>query len=252
MRARTAMMMIVVLAACDRPASKSGSRVSEASEAAPTKVPAAESLYFAGEYDSATARWRTELDSAVSAGDRLREATVLMWLGLAAWRQGNNGEARALGEQSLGIKKRLAGNTDISRSYNALGLLARDEGRLRDAAALFGLAVTSARSVADTAGVSRAAANMALIHLELGEFDKARQGFEAARDAGRSMGDGRVEGNALNNLGMLTIRLGDPVGAIPLITGAIERYREIEYPAGEQNAFGQLATAYDLIGEPER
>ncbi|HEX5577046.1 MAG TPA: CHAT domain-containing tetratricopeptide repeat protein, partial [Gemmatimonadaceae bacterium] len=57
---------------------------------------------------------------------------------------------------------------------------------------------------------------------------------------------------ALNNLGMLTIRLGDPVGAMPMINAAIQRYREIEYPTGEQNAFGQLATAYDLIGEPQR
>jgi CHAT domain-containing protein/Tfp pilus assembly protein PilF len=245
MRALAAMIAVAFLAACEQP--EPASKSTPLSDTAP-----AESLYFAGEYDSASALWRRELDSAGRTKDSLRQAHVLMWLGLAAWRQGNNAEARTLGEQSLELKKRIRGDTDISRSYNALGLLARDEGRLRDAADLFDQAIKSARTVADTAGVSRAAANIALIHLELGEFDKAREGFEAARDAGRALGDGRVEGNALNNLGMLTIRLGDPVGAVPMINAAIQRYKEIEYPTGEQNAFGQLATAYDLIGEPQR
>ena len=252
MRVMTAMVTVVVIAACERSASTPPPQQAPANEVAAAAVPPAESLYFAGEYDRAIALWRTQLDSAVSTGDSLRQAHVLMWLGLAAWRQGNNTEARTLGEQSLELKKRIRGDTDISRSYNALGLLARDEGRLRDAATLFDQAITTARAATDTAGVSRAAANIALIHLEFGEFDKARQGFEAARDAGRALGDGRVEGNALNNLGMLTIRLGDPVSAMPMINAAIQRYREIEYPTGEQNAFGQLATAYDLIGEPQR
>ena len=215
-------------------------------------VPAAESLYFAGEYDSAAKLWRHELDSASRAKDSLRQATVLMWLGLAAWRQGDNTSARTLGEQSLELKTRLSGNTDISRSYNALGLLARDEGRLRDAAALFEQAVATAQKVDDDPGVSRAAANMALVQLEFGEFEKARAGFEAARKAGRAAGDARVEGNALNNLAMLTIRLGDPAGAIALIDSALARYRSIEYTTGEQNSLAQLASAYDMLGDPNR
>ena len=252
MRAAAAMVVLVVITACERTASTPSTQQPATPESPAAAVPAAESLYFAGEYDNAITLWRRELDSAATSGDSLRQANVLMWLGLAAWRQGNNADARTLGERALELKKKLRGNADLSRSYNALGLLARDEGRLRDAATLFDQAITTARAVADTAGISRAAANVALIHLEFGEFDNARQGFEAARDAGRSMGDRRVEGNALNNLGMLTIRLGDPVGAIPMISEAIQRYREIEYPAGEQNAFGQLATAHDLMGEPQR
>lgn len=252
-RRPAALLFLAGLAACDRPAPATQSIPEEQpATAASEAVPRAESLYFAGEYDGAAAHWRRELDSAQSAKDSIRQAHVLMWLGLAAWRQGDNAEARALGERSLEIKKRLKGKTDLSRSYNALGLLARDEGRLRDAATLFDEAVASASTVADTAGVSRAAANIALINLELGEFEKARKGFETARDAGRALGDERVEGNALNNLGMLSIRLGDPLSAMPLVRDALQRYKSIGYPAGIQNALGQLATAYDLIGEPQR
>jgi CHAT domain-containing protein len=234
------------------PAKQSGETQPDTIATRATPVPVAESLYFAGEYDNAEKLWRQELDSASRAQDSLRQATVLMWLGLAAWRQGDNTSARTLGEQSLELKKRLPGNSDISRSYNALGLLARDEGRLRDAAALFEQAVATARQVDDTPGVSRAAANMALVQLEFGEFEKARAGFEAARQAGRATGDARVEGNALNNLAMLTIRLGDPAGAIPLIDSALARYRSIEYTTGEQNSLAQLASAYDMLGDPNR
>src|SRR5687768_14040023 len=113
MRARAAVIAVAVLAACERPAPPSQS-ISDApaagTPAAP--VPRAESLYFAGEYDSAGALWRSELDSAARAKDSLRQAHVLMWLGLAAWRQGDNTKARTLGEQSLELKKRIRGDTD--------------------------------------------------------------------------------------------------------------------------------------------
>jgi CHAT domain-containing protein len=248
---RVAPLILAACVGCERPA-PSNKTTEVSGEIATTQVPRAESLYFAGEYDSAGVAWRKELASAQASNDSARQAHLLMWLGLTAWRQGDNAEARTLGEQALDLKKRLPGNHDLSRSYNALGLLARDEGRLRDAAALFDNAASSARAVADTAGVSRAAANLALIQLELGEFDKARAGFEAARDAGRALGDRRVEGNALNNLGMLAIKLGDPLGALTLINQAVGHYRAIEYPTGIQNAYGQIATAYDLIGDPQR
>jgi len=254
MYARIAAASVIVCAACDRTSSSipAAHAVPAAVKTAAVPVPRAESLYFAGEYDSAASLWKHDLDSATQSKDSLRQATTLMWLGLASWRRGDNATGRRLGEQSLELKKKLSGNPDLSRSYNALGLLARDEGRLRDAASMFEQAVATARAVADTPGVSRAAANIALIHLELGDFDRARQGFEAAREAGRAMGDERVEGNALNNLGMLTIRLGDPASAVPLINDALVRYRSIEYTTGEQSSLAQLASAYDLLGEPQR
>lgn len=250
-----AVAAFLLCSACEKPAPPARTSPSvpppSISASSPT-LAAAESLYFRAEYDSAAAVWKRELDDAALDNDSLRQATVLMWLGLTAWRQGDNPTARALGEKSLDLKKKLSGNSDQSRSYNALGLVARDEGRLRDAAVLFNEAMNTAGAVADTPGVSRAAANIALIHLELGDFEKAKQGFQAARDAGRALGDERVEGNALNNLGMLTIRLGDPSAAIPLINDALARYRSIEYSTGEQNSLAQLATAYELLGDPQR
>jgi CHAT domain-containing protein/tetratricopeptide (TPR) repeat protein len=215
-------------------------------------VSRAESLYFAGKYDSARAVWHLALGNARVQSDSALQAHVMMWLGLSAWRLGDYPNARSFGERALSLKQRLHRDNELSRSYNALGLLARDEGRLADAAALFQNAIQTASKVADTAGINRGAANLALVHLDMGEFAKARQGFLTARAAGRAMGDPRLEGNALNNLAMLTIKLGDPSGAIPMLQEAGGLYASAKYGTGQQNMLGQLATAYDLLGEPQR
>ncbi|HYN81403.1 MAG TPA: CHAT domain-containing protein [Gemmatimonadaceae bacterium] len=216
------------------------------------RVARAESLYFAGQYDTAHAIWRAALDDPQVRNDSAMQAHVAMWLGLAAWRLGDYADSRLMGERSLSLKQRLRRTHELSRSYNALGLLARDEGRLNDAAALFDSAMRTARAVADTAGVNRGAVNLALVQLDLGEFARARAGFETARASGRAMKDARLEGNALNNLAMLTIKLGDPAAAIPMLDEAGRLYGSIDYGTGQQNMLGQLATAYDLLGEPQR
>ncbi|HVF40978.1 MAG TPA: CHAT domain-containing protein [Gemmatimonadaceae bacterium] len=212
----------------------------------------AESLYFAGKYDTARAMWKRSLDARAVRADSAQQATILMWLGLAAWRLGDYSDSRAMGEKSLALKQRLRLTSELSRSYNALGLLARDEGRLRDAASLFRRANETASAVHDTAGINRAAANLALVQLDLGEFNEAREGFVTARTAGRALGDARLEANSLNNLAMLTIRLGDPAGAIPMLREAVVLYDSIDYATGYQNAIGQLATAYDQLGNPQQ
>src|SRR6185369_13029193 len=49
---------------------------------------------------------------------------------------------------------------------------------------------------------------------------------------------------------MLAVRVGDPGAAVPLLDSARARYRAAAYPAGEQNALGQLGTAYAALGRP--
>jgi len=48
---------------------------------------------------------------------------------------------------------------------------------------------------------------------------------------------------------MLDVQLGDPGAAIEHLLRARERYRSIGYVTGEQNALGQLGTAYQAVGE---
>jgi len=253
MRFTIAIAAIAIIAACSREESRPAKQTSTAVKPFSTTVLSrAESLYFAAEYDSAGAIWRTALASDSVRKDSAAQAHILMWLGMREWRLGNYDSARATGERSLALKLRLGRTGELSRSYNSLGLIARDEGRLIEAKSLFLKAMETARAVSDTAGINRGAINLALVLQDLGEFGEAQKGFETARDAGRALGDARLEGNALNNLGALLIKMGDPASAIPALHAAVEKYRGIEYQTGLQNSIGQLATAYDALGDPQR
>ena len=212
-------------------------------------IAAAESVYLRGEFDSASTLWLHALPTLRAARDSAREARVLTWLGLAAYRTGEYRKARELGEQALALKLHLASPADLARSYNALGLLAWNEGRLEDAASLFARASKASRAASDESGLAKAANNLALVHTELGRFADARRGFLEARAAGERLGDARIEGGSLTNLGMLDVQLGDPGAAIEHLARARERYRSIGYVTGEQNALGQLGTAYQARGE---
>ena len=210
-----------------------------------------ESKYLEGDFDAARSVWLAALRQVGSLRDSVAEPRLLTWLGLAAWRQGQYGEARQLGEKALALKLRRGLNGELSRSYNALGLLAWNEGRLEAAASLFGDAIRAARAQQDDEGVAKGSGNLGLVHTELGEFGDARQSFLAARIAGQSLGNARIEGNALNNLGMLEIRIGDARSAIAPLQEARRLYHSIRYATGEQNALGQLATAYATLGRPQ-
>ncbi len=212
-------------------------------------IATAESVYLRGEFDSASALWRHTLPTLQAGRDSAREARVLTWLGLAAYRTGAYRRARELGDMALALKLRLANPGELARSYNALGLLAWNEGRLDDAASLFARASEASRTADDPAGLAKAANNLALVHTELGRFTDARRGFLEARSAGERLGDARIEGGSLTNLGMLDVQLGDPGAAIEHLLRARERYRSIGYVTGEQNALGQLGTAYQVLGE---
>jgi CHAT domain-containing protein/tetratricopeptide (TPR) repeat protein len=213
---------------------------------------AAEERYQRQSYDSAAAIFRTELIRATRAGDRNAEASAHMWLGMAAWRLGDYKRARVEGERAVSMKRALGMDSELSRSFNALGLLAWNEGRQRDALQLFDSALAAARRNHDSTGFARASANVPLVKLELGDFDGARRAFEVALPAARAIGDERLEGNDLANLGMLDIRVGDAAAALPLLADARRRYRTIRYEPGEANALGQLATAWGQLGDLQR
>jgi tetratricopeptide (TPR) repeat protein len=63
-------------------------------------------------------------------------------------------------------------------------------------------------------------------------------------------GNTSLEGNALTNLGMVEIRAGNPRDALTLLNDALTLQRASKNGVGEENALGQLGTAYDAM-EPQ-
>ncbi|MGZ3573252.1 MAG: CHAT domain-containing protein [Gemmatimonadaceae bacterium] len=213
---------------------------------------AGEERYGREEFDSAQAIMRVEVTRARAAADTPAEARARMWIGLAAYHLGDYKTARQEGGVSLAMKRSLGLDSEMSRSFNALGLVAWQEGRSRDALANFDSAIGSAKRNDDAAGVARATVNIPLVQVDRGDFEGARRGLEAALAAGKATRDEKVQGNALANLAMLEIRLGRPSLALPLLARARKHYRPIKYEQGEANALGQLATAWSQLGDLQR
>jgi CHAT domain-containing protein len=215
-------------------------------------IGAATALYARGAYDSASRVYRDVLEAATTLGDSATVARTLTSLGTAAWRLGDYPESRRLGERALTIKHRLGLRADLFRSYNALGLLARDVGRTDDALAMFDSALSIARERDDRLDIAKAVSNTALTHVDLGQLDLARAGFLAARPAAQRVPDTITEWNAVVGLASVENRLANPLGAIAEIDELRRRHPRPEHPVGEENAYGQLGTAYDLLGETQR
>ena len=215
-----------------------------------THLDSARALYDNAEYESARGAWLGTLQQARALKDSTAETEALTWLGLASLQLADYAEARRWGEEALLLKRSYGLDSELARSYNALGLVAWDEGRLADAADLLRRAVDAGRSADNDRAVVVASANLGLIETDLGNFDEARRGFETLRDVGRELEDARLEGNGLTNLGMLAVTTGDPLSAIPHLTRALELYRSVEYANGEQIALAQLSAAHADLGEP--
>ena len=241
--------------ACDRgppaPAGRLGS-ADDSTVPVDTLLATGERTYFAGRYDSALSLWTLALERSRIERDSVREARALTWLGIRAWKLADYAEARRLGEQALAMKRRWALQSDLFKSYNALGLVAWHQGRLGDAAQLFAEAAAAAQAADDRTSHAVAAGNLGLIQFDLGEFAEARRGFDSMRVAGRDAADARIEANALSNLGMLEVRIGSPAEAVPQLLAAIRLYRGYRDANGLQVALAQLATAYDALGQPDR
>lgn len=201
--------------------------------------------YQQQDFSGARALWYAAL--ATAQKNTRAEADLYTWLGLSAWRLGDLDSARVWQMRAIGIKSRLPRHNDLWRSYNALGLLVLSEARNDSAATLFERALKSAADDGDDEGVAKATGNAALAYTYLGDLKRARVGHQTMRSAGAQMRDARVEANGLANEAMVDIWEGDAATAIARLDTARRLYKNTD-AVGKQNAFGQLASAYEMTG----
>ncbi len=210
-------------------------------------------LYRTLQYDSARTVWTVGLGRARGSGDSAGQARFSTELGRANWRLSSLAEARTHFERAIGLDTVLGlGDSLLARSLNGLGLVAKDEGRYREAIGYFERSATRAKAAGDPAGVASATGNLGLPLQELGELSRARENFRIMRQAGRDLRDQKIEANGLANEASVDIWEGDPIAAVARLDSARIMYRSIGYLTGEQNALGQLGTAFELTGELDR
>jgi CHAT domain-containing protein len=244
MRSQSVLLLALLMPACGAaPPPAMGTEQQD------TLLAPGQALYWQGYYDSARAVWSATRARARAEGDSVGVADLTSWIGLAAMRAGDYGEARRQGEAALALRLELGSMQGQARSYNALGLLAMAEDRLVDARLLFWNAHDLATAAGDLEVEGAAAGNLGLVHAYLGELDEAVAMLAAMERAGRELGDRRLQANALTNLAMVSIWAGDPGAAIAPLDTARALYAGLDYPLGEQYALGQLATARTAMGE---
>lgn len=219
--------------------------------AADLAVAAGDSLYAHEHYDSARVILTAALTRARVTGDARTEARALTSLGTLAYRTGDLTAARSRSEEGLALKVRHGFAADYFESYNTLGLVSSDEGHDSAAAQFFVQAIQLARAAHDTLDLARALGNLGSTDTYLADYQGARVNQREARSDARRVGSRRLEGNALVNEAMLDIWEGDPGPAIARLDTARVVYGGA-YATGEHARLGQLATAFELVGEDDR
>lgn len=209
-------------------------------------------LFAAEKYDSARTTWTIALRETQATHDSSAQARALLALAAVAWQVGEAGEAKGLGEEALALITARKMTAELSSAYRILGLAALGMSRNRDAAALFQRALDAARVVKNGSDELRAAGNMGLAYGYMGDNVRARAAHRDARAAARLLGDARLEGKGLANEAMVDIGEGYARPAIARLDSARSLYRQSHFETGEQQALGQLATAYELTGEEHK
>ena len=95
-------------------------------------------------------------DAACQVGDRIAEATSMINLGLAHYREGHSQQAADLYQQALAQFREASDQAGQARALNSLGLVALQRRTYRGAREYFRAALTLCRTVGDRIGEVRA------------------------------------------------------------------------------------------------
>jgi tetratricopeptide (TPR) repeat protein len=185
---------------------------------------------------------RAWLEAALAGADNspgTQRATALNGAGVLAFRQGDYGQATALHEEALALRRALGETPGIVASLSNLGLVAFRQGDYRQAAALLEEALALRRPLGDTRGIALSLDNLGLVASKQGDYARAAALHEESLALARTLGNTQGIAYALGNLGNVAYRQGDYARAATLLAESLALNREL----GDKN--GIAAT---LIG----
>ena len=185
-------------------------------------------------------------------------ATALSGAGTLAFRQGDYGQATALHEEALALRRELGDKRGIASSLNDLGNVACDQGDYGRARALHEEALALRRELGDMRGIASSLNNLGNVAHDQGDYGRARALHEEALALSRELGDTWGIALSLNNLGHVAREQGDYARATALYAECLTLCRDIgdkyiatfclEGLAATVCAQGQLRRAARLFG----
>jgi predicted ATPase/class 3 adenylate cyclase/Tfp pilus assembly protein PilF len=202
---------------------------------------------------------RRLLRSSAPTADLRARAKALHAAGTLANSTHRYDEARALLEESVSLRRRLADAADLAASVNNLGLVHYGCGNYRDARIMFEESLTTKLGLGDRRGTASSLTNLALVCMDLGDYAQARRFAEQSLDIKRESGDRSAMAVTLMTLGRISEDTGDYGRAMDLFDQslAIHRQMEDQYSVAQllrfrghaAQAAGDLASAHRLCEE---
>ena len=147
------------------------------------------------------------MSQALAAHDLLARSAVESHHGAGslAYHQGDYPGARALGEESLAIRRQLGDRKGIAASLNNLGLVACDQGDYPAARALYEESLAIKRELGDRVGIANSLNNLGNVAYDQAELAFARALYEESLAIARELGDREGVARVLGNLGNVAI-----------------------------------------------
>ncbi|HEX4475888.1 MAG TPA: protein kinase, partial [Polyangiaceae bacterium] len=156
------------------------------------------------------------LDNARTSGDRAREGTVLLDLGVVRHHAGALAEAGARYDAALPLLRESGDLVAEARCLGNRGALCHDEGDLAGAARYYREAIVELEEAGEARHRGNLASNLAVLEQELGKFAEARELFELSIALLEPIRDSRLLAIALGNLGVLELEVGAYDAALAL------------------------------------
>ena len=193
---------------------------------------------------------------AVPAAQR---AHALNGAGSLAVLQGEYGQAMALFQHALALRRSQGDPHGIAASLTNLGVVADRRGEYERAATLFEEALALARELGDTLNVAKTLGNLGAALGHQGAYGREEALYREALVLFRELGDTQSIAIALDNLGAVAERQGDYEQAGALYEEALSLFRALGDRHGAARLAHQLAAlaerlyaygrATDLVGE---
>jgi predicted ATPase/class 3 adenylate cyclase/Tfp pilus assembly protein PilF len=172
-------------------------------------------------------------------------AKALSVAGVLAYHQCDYPAARALGEESLAIRRESGDRKGIAASLNNIGLVACDQGDFASARALYEESLAIKRELGDRSGIANSLNNLGNVAYDQADFTAARALYDESLIIARELGDREAVSRLLSNLGNVAMHQRDLASARALHEESLAIKRELGYRqriASSLNSLGNLAT----------
>ena len=213
----------------------------------------------AGETGTYQLTWRVPTADALAQAQALQRANQLDQQRLALYEAGRYGEAIAIAQEVLVIRREQLGEQhyDVAQSLNSLALLYRAQGRYGEAEPLYQqvLAIVREQLGERHSDVAVSLNNLALLYAAQGRYGEAESFYQQALGIYREQLGERhpLIARSLSNLALLYETMGRYAEAEPLYQSALDIYQEQlgnDHP-NVAETLNNLALLYDAQGRYE-